>query len=289
MLVFGGAKPSHSFADVVQFESLPLPASQYNNGSVFLSAEHRAPFTVTSEGDNLYGDYETQQYFSTEGVAFGNSYAYGSFNGQTYDYWSGWSWSAVSNTSDGSYLNQYASWTGGGSDGTGGGVSGQSYAIAFGDSAWFNIPENAVLESLDLSNTTYAAKTMLEGINGGKKFGGSSGNDADYFSVTFHGFDGIDEQATEVASETFYLADYRFDDSALDYVLDQWETVQLTGFEGVRQVRLSFDGSDTSTFGLVTPAYLAIDRLQFSAVPEPTTGLVLGALSLAFGLVRRRK
>lgn len=276
-------------ADWVDFETLPLPATGYNNGNVFLPESHRVPFTVVEEGTNAYGDQEVRQYYSTDGFQFGNRYAYSGSGSGSYDYWSGWSWSNVVDTSDGSYLNQYASWPGGGSGGNGESAAGQAYAVGYGDNAWFNIPDGLRIDSVDLANTTYAALTMRDGINGGKRFGGTNGTDPDWFAVTLNGFDGRDAEANLVATRTFYLADFRFEDSSLDYVLDQWETVSLVDFDQARQIRLEFSGSDVGAFGLNTPTYVALDQLQFTAVPEPVSTGVLWAIGCSVALVRRRR
>lgn len=273
---------------VVDFDSLPVPATGYNNGDLSLGATHREPFTITGQGNNDYGDFETEQYFESDGVLLGNRYATGGSGDTTYDYWSGWSWSDVVDTTNGGYQNQYAAWPGGGSDGTGAGIEGNHYGVAFGDQAWLTLPDQYQLVSIDLANTTYAAKTMLEGINGGKTFGGASGQDPDFFSVTLHGFDGLGPDANQIATETVFLADYRFADSSQDYVLDQWLTVDLSSFQNVRQLRLSFDGSDVSAFGLITPAYVAMDRLRLTAVPEPGTSLVWLVAGLGIAIRRRR-
>lgn len=280
---------SPAYADIIDFEELPIPASGYNNGDISLAATHRQPFTITGQGDNAYGDFQTDQYFKTGNTTFGNQFATGSFNSESYDYWSGWSWSNVVDTDNGGYQNQYAAWTGGGSDGNGGSQPGSSYAIGYGDGAWINLDSQLDLQTVQVTNTTYAAKTMLEGANGGKKFGGSSGTDADYFSVTFHGFDGIGLDASELISRTVYLGDYRFADSSQDYILDHWLTVDLSDFENVQQLRLSFAGSDTSIFGLNTPAYVAIDNLSYSAVPEPSSAVLIGFFYVAVPLLRQRR
>lgn len=69
----------------------------------------------------------------------------------------------------------------------------------------------------------------------------------------------------------FYLADYRFTDSAQDYILDEWKEVDLTPLVGLGVQKLAFrlKSSDNSVFGMNTPAFLAIDNLELEVAPPP--------------------
>ena len=120
-------------------------------------------------------------------------------------------------------------------------------------------------------------------------FGGASGDDADWLTVTFTGYDAGD---AVTGATTFYLADYRFVNNALDYVVDDWTTVDLTGLGGaVKSIRITLDSSDVGMFGINTPTYLAIDNIAFAPVPEPSAVAALaglGALASGASLRRRR-
>jgi hypothetical protein len=134
------------------------------------------------------------------------------------------------------------------------------------------------------TNTTWAALSMRDGDGFAKQFGGASGDDPDFLSLTISGFDaaGLPTGAVE-----FLLADYRFADGSLDYIVDQWTWVDLGSLGAVKDVDFSIASSDTA-FGFVnTPAYFAMDDLVI--VPEPHTGALL-ALGLAgLGITRRRR
>ena len=52
-----------------------------------------------------------------------------------------------------------------------------------------------------------------------KKFGGTTGNDPDFFKVTVKGYKG---GVLTTDSVPFYLADFRFANNALDYIVDSW-------------------------------------------------------------------
>jgi hypothetical protein len=218
--------------------------------------------------------------FTTRGVTFNNSY------NAEFDSWSGWAYSNVTNTTAPGFTNQYAAY-----HLPGGGTGDQSanYGVAF------NYVQGAATaswlagmrpDSIRVTNTTYAALSMRDGDSFAKKFGGASGNDADYFLLTIIGKNAAGQTTGTV---NFYLADYRFADNAQDYIVSQWTTVDLSGL-GVDTTRLEFDltSTDVGAFGMNTPAYFAADNLVFTPVPEPTViGLTAAGLFGAWALVRR--
>ena len=115
---------------------------------------------------------------------------------------------------------------------------------------------------------------VLNGDGFSKKFGGPSGNDPDFFKLTITGKDATG--ATTGAVDLF-LADYRFSDNSLDYVLSDWTFVDLSSLGAVSSLAFALDSSDTGQFGINTPGYFALDDLSVNAVPEPSTALMLVA------------
>lgn len=197
-------------------------------------------------------------------VHFGNQYsnAWGGF-------WSGFAYSNVNDSVTGDYTNQYAAITGTGVHGIG------NYAIAYGGAqAYFNLPAGWRASSVHLTNTTYAWNSMQHGDGYAKEFGGVSGNDPDWFRVTLTGFSGFGGAGISTGATEFYLADFRFADQTQDYLVKQWTEVQLGALGNAASVRLTFSGSDVGVFGLNTPAYVALDHLRLTAVPEPSGGLL---------------
>ena len=215
--------------------------------------------------------------WSSQGVNFGNSYN-SSFGG----FWNGFSYSNVNNTTTPGFTNQYAAITGAGIGGSG------NYAVAFaGSNAYFDLPTSHILDSIYITNTTYAFLSMRDGDAFAKQFGGDSGDDPDFFSITFTGFSGLQGTGSQTGQATFDLADYRFDDNSLDYIVDEWTQFGLTDLNNARSVSLSFDSSDVGNFGINTPLYVALDNLALTAVPEPGSLSLVSTIAL-LGLIRRR-
>jgi hypothetical protein len=219
--------------------------------------------------------------FTTAGATFNNSY------NATFDTWSGWAYSNVTNVTTPGFGNQYAAYA----LPNGGGDNSSNFGVAFtfnpGD-ATIQLPVGMRPASVRLTNTTYAALSMRDGDQFAKKFGGTSGNDPDFFLLTITGLNG---QNQPTGSVNFYLADYRFTDNSLDYIVAQWTTVDLSAL-GEDTSRLSFalTSSDVGAFGMNTPAYFALDNLVLTPVPEPS--LVGWSVAVAFGawrLIRRQK
>jgi hypothetical protein len=198
---------------------------------------------------------------------------------------SGWVYTNHTDTTTPGHTNQHSATTGGGAEGS------ANYAIAYlsdpsiaTSSISFAAP--TVVQSAFFSNTTYAVQSMLNGDGFAKKFGGDSGNDADYFKLQITGLDAL---GASTGTVDFYLADYRFADNSLDYVVTDWRQVDLTGLGSVSALAFSLDSSDSGPYGINTPAYFALDSLAVAAVPEPEQfALMLAGLALVAGVARRR-
>ncbi|MEM9418369.1 MAG: DUF4465 domain-containing protein [Planctomycetota bacterium] len=248
-----------SFAQTtVDFDGLAVPTGGFVNGG---------PLTSTT-------------IFNVDGVEFGNSFTDfgGGFTG-----WNGFSFSNVNNTATAGFGNQYAAFTGTDFSGTG------NYAVSFGASeqSYINLPDGQVFSSVYATATTYSALSMLNGDSFAKQFGGVDGNDPDFFSVIFTGYDGEDANGNITGTVEFFLADYRFADNSQDFIIDTWELVDLTSLGDARSLGLSYTSSDVGGFGINTPTYVALDNLSFQPIPEPAS-LALVALGGIIALSRRR-
>ena len=131
-----------------------------------------------------------------------------------------------------------------------------------------------------ISNATYPYKSMKDGDQFAKKFGGETGNDKDFLVLKISG---VDYDGNALDTVEHYLADYRFDDNSVDYISKSWEWVNLKEVVANKAVsRMDFwlEGSDTGQYGLNTPAYFCVDQFlmmnDFASVwkrPAITMGL----------------
>jgi Domain of unknown function (DUF4465) len=251
-------------AQVVDLEDLTLPGpNTFFNGS----ANIIPPATVSTIP------------FVSRGATFNNRFDT-AFGGT----WAGWSYSNVVNTTTAGFGNQYAAYN----LPSGGGDSSPQYAVAFQDfftpvTPAIVLPNGTRPASMRITNTTYAALSMRDGDSFAKKFGGVTGNDPDFFRLTIRGFDALDALTGTVE---FFLADYRFANNNLDYIVSQWMTVNLAPLGGAVRMTFGLDSTDNGQFGMNTPAYFALDNLSVTPAPEPSSLLLSAALIPVF--LRRR-
>ena len=241
-----------ALADPADFDDLSLPPDSYWNGS-----------------DGSGG-------FSSGWASFNNSFT--DWGGGVTS-WEGFAYSNLSQeeTPPTPMPGQYTAITGNAE-------SPSNYAIGF--VGWAAPPTVTLAEPMQLdrayfSNNHSAYYSMLNGDGFSKQFGGAGGDDPDWFLLTIEGFD---QQQNSTGTVDFYLADYRFGNNSLDYIVDEWTWLDLSGLGAVKEVTFSLSSSDNHPdYGMNTPAYFAMDTV----IPEPGTCLLLclGALVL---MKRRR-
>jgi hypothetical protein len=253
-LLLTGPRPAP--ADTIDFEDLTLAPDSFYNGS-----------------DGAGG-------FTSRGAFFNNSY------NAMFGAWSGWSYSNKRDVMTPGFGNQYSAYNlpDGGGDGTSN--YGVAYTFTPGD-AQIVLPPGTHPESVRITNTTYAALSMRDGDMFAKKFGGPDGTDPDFFLLTISGYDGA---GTLTGTVDFYLADYRFGDPSLDYIVSTWTTVDLTPLgEAARTLSFGLTSSDNDpVFGMNTPAFFALDNLIVTSNPEPGS-LILAGVGIAVLLAVRRR
>lgn len=216
--------------------------------------------------------------FTSGGLFFNNHYSDDGF-----EYWAAWSYSNVNDTETRGWENQHAAIAGSGIGASG--IYGVAYVETFTPAIpRIELPAGQPPLGLQVTNTTYAYYSMLEGDDFAKKFGGESGDDPDFFRLTVSGLD-VNEQA--LGSVEFFLADYRFEDNTLNYIVDAWTWVDLSSLPGeTRFLEFTLDSSDMDIFGMATPAYFAVGEV--TVVPEPATFALFGGLVAAALIVVRR-
>jgi len=185
----------------------------------------------------------------------------------TYGSWSGWSVSNSTDVTTPGYLNQYSAISGGGA------LDSSTYFVAsaygYPSLPTITVSEGFAVDSLLVTNTTYAGLSIQEGDAFAKKFGGATGDDPDYFLLTIEGFD---SSSDSVGTVDFYLADYRFADNSQDYLVRDWSLVDVSSLSSASSLVFSLTSSDSGAYGMNTPAYFAIDQLVLAdSRPSPAS------------------
>ena len=237
--------------------------------ATLLSPTLRGASSITATIDFEELPLGTQDFYNGSDGAGGFESLGSWFNNFNSGYWMGWSYSQTTDTTTAGPSNQYSAFTGAGFDGS------TKYGVAYngldsgsGILPEITLPAGAEPQGVQVTNTTYAALSMLQGDQFAKQFGGLSGNDPDYFLLTVEGRNAAE---TVLGTVDLYLADYRFADPSQDYILDEWTELDLTSLAGLGVEKLVFrlESSDNSIFGMNTPAYLAIDNLDLELAATP--------------------
>lgn len=251
-------------ADIATFDDLPsLAAESHWNGSDMSG-------TLEVVADPWYPPDGTMDVYHG-GFYSGGAYFNNNYNA-TYWSWDGWAYSNMTDTTTAGWLNQYSAITGGGFGGS------SNYGVAYTGSstAMMSFSGAVQVQGAYITNTTYVCLDMLQGSQFSKKFGGESGDDPDWFLLTIVG---KDVGGATTGSVDFYLADYRFENSDDDHIVDDWTLVDLTVLgDNVKCLEFTLDSSDHFIdggfdYGMNTPAYFAMDNL--TVVPEPSTLVLL--------------
>lgn len=213
-------------------------------------------------------------------TGFESGSGYFPHNQSEWGYWSGFAYSNRTDMTTAGYTNEFSAYV----DGGHGNTSGNQYAICYVDS-YADVPTisltgelyNSTISGMWVSNTTYTYLSMLNGDGFAKKFGGESGTDADYFSLSITG---ITAEASMTEPVTFMLADFSSDDSSQDYIVNTWTWVDLSGLGDIVGLQFGLASSDNGMWGMNTPSYFAFDNfngspLQAPAVPEPGSMIML--------------
>ena len=211
---------------VSTFEAPILGANSFWNGQT-------APLGTTFE----VGNASFENYYDT---------AYGG-------YWvSGWAYSNVADTTTAGYMNMYAARPGSGYESDQYAVGQQNSKIVLKSQA-----RGKIVSGFYATNGTYSALSMKNGDSYAKKFGGTTGNDPDWFKLTIRKwYNGI----LTSDSVDFYLADYRFTNNDEDYIVNGWQWVDLTSLGNVDSLQFTLSSTDVGTLGINTPLFFCIDN-----------------------------
>lgn len=232
---------------VSDFESLNLPSDSSWNGSDFSGgfADGNVYFRNTYHFDTIYGGY-----------------------------WSGgFAYSTMRDTLTGDFTNLYSAITGQGYS------SSQTYGVGQ-NYGWLKLTGVAAGKQANgfyVTNATYPALSMKNGDAFAKKFGGTSGNDPDWFRLSITGFFNGNPLSDTVH---FYLADFRFQDNSEDYILKSWQWVDLSPLGNTDSLQFLLSSSDMGQFGMNTPPFFCLDNFTTADSPAGISPRTAGTLAL---------
>ncbi len=214
-----------SFAqNAATFDELPAGPDGYWNGSDRSGSFKSGPYT-------FYNNYNVE-----------------------YASWAGFSYTNHKDTVTSGWKNQYSAITG---SGTGGGGI---YSVAYvSGTTKFTLATPDSISGMYLTNSTYAYLVMRDGDDFAKKFGGSSGNDPDYFRLVINGRNADGDTTGTVI---FYLADFRNEDNSKDFILKTWKWVDLKELGVVAELHFALQSTDVGAWGMNTPGYFCLDNVN---------------------------
>jgi hypothetical protein len=210
---------------------------------------------LTLPTDSFYLD-STSTPFESGQILFNHDWTYSPWG----DYWSnGFSYSNMTDSVTSGFGNQYSAKAAKGQNGSANYVVGQSTSILKSNGIGYQFNGQGVY----VTNTTYAYNSMRDGDMFGKKFGGPTGNDPDWYKLLVRRYLG---GVLMNDSIEFYLADFRFSNNAQDYILKTWEYLDLTSLGLSDSLEFSVSSSDVGAFGMNTPAYFCLDSLVLNPI-----------------------
>ncbi|MFK7934897.1 MAG: DUF4465 domain-containing protein [Saprospiraceae bacterium] len=216
--------------------------------------------------DTFYTDFSPENGFECGSAFFQNEY-FTDFGGL----WkAGWAVSSGTDLMDSSEDNLFTSVTGSGSSASDlidpVGVN-QQYGIGQQDAYILLDPDEVLARSIEVTNTFHVADALEFGTEFSKPFGGDDGGDPDFFLLTISAyFNGV--ETGEFVD--FFLADYRFLDNELDYIIDTWQLVDLSPITFADSLTFTLTSSDIGEFGINQPPYFAVDNLVVDFNVSPT-------------------
>lgn len=204
--------------------------------------------TFTLSTNSFYNDTNSTP-FQSASVLFRYSWD------NQFDYWSkGFAYTNKTDTSAG-FPNIYSARTGKGYNNSAKYATGQAGGIMV-----LKAPFDR-LDGFYITNTTYAYKSMKNGDQFAKKFGGATGNDPDWFKVTAKAFL---NGTMKTDSSVFFLADFRFANNASDYILQSWQWFNTSNLGEADSIKFFMYSSDVSFGFMNTPAFFSLDEVTVS-------------------------
>ncbi len=274
-------------AQTADFEDLTFTSGDFENGQNLGTPVDTGPdgiydVVLTTDGSFVSGPGT----FDTQYQSFESSSS-PDFN---FTSWSGWAYSRTTDSTTPGFSNQYSAYPGSGVSGSAAyGIGYESEFAARLPTVDFVTPFDFSSRGLFVANTTYAYLSMRDGDGFAAPFGDDPETPdvetdfPSFFFLTIRGF----LVGAPVGQIDYYLADYRFDDDSLDYLVEGWEFVDLSALGTVDRLEFDLTTSDVSSGFSNTPTYFAVDNI--GAIPEPTSWALMGLAAIAVGIAARRR
>jgi len=192
----------------------------------------------------------------------------------TGNYWNyGFAYSNKTDSLTSGLVNQYSARPGIGCD------SSNKYAVAYcynpntyAASVNVYLTGTAVgktVEGFYITNNTYAANSMQYGDGFETAF--ASG---DWFKVNIQGYTG---GALTTDSVIFYLANFMHADTDSNYIVKNWQWVNLAPLGPVDSLIFTLSSTKNNSFGMLTPAYFCMDNFTSSDSSEGVATVTAGS------------
>lgn len=218
-----------------------------------------ATFDDVALGANGYWQGE-----SGDNEMFSGGWIFTNYYMPEYSFWGGFTASNHTDLNQSGLNAQYTAATGAGYDGST--QYGVAYCMGVQTDVYASDNQSHTVTGCYVTNNLWAYQNMHDGDATATPFGGTSGNDPDWFKLTATG---KNASGQTVGTAEFYLADYRFTNNDEDYILNTWEWFDLSTLGAVHTISFSLSSSKNNSGGMITPAYFCIENFNGTAPTPP--------------------
>ncbi len=219
---------------------------------------------LTLQPDTCWYGIDSTGGFTSGDLFFANKFT----DWGIYTSWAGFAYSNKIDTLTAGFGNQYSAFAGSGYNGS------SNYGIYYNDGmTTYRMSRGAAIVNdtiagFFITNDTYTALSMKLGDAFTKKFGGTSGDDPDWFLLTVFAYKNGVKKSDSI---DFYLADYRFSNNSLDYIVKNWTWLDISSLGKIDSIEFKLRSTDNGLYGMNTPAYFCFDNFY-----KKSTGAGIG-------------
>lgn len=218
-----------------------------------------ASFDDVTLGSNGYWTGE-----EGENEMFSGGWIFTNYYSQAYSFWGGFTASNHTDLTQTGMDAQYTAITAGGYNGSA--QYGVAYTYGAQTDVYASDGQSHTVTGCYVTNNLWAYQSVVNGDASSTPFGGTSGNDPDWFKLTATG---KNASGQTIGALDFYLADYRFANNEEDYVVDTWEWFDLSPLGAVHTISFSLSSTKGNAYGMLTPAYFCIENFNGTAPGQP--------------------